>query len=80
MVGKEKPIDKVKNDNLVADSKSVIYVKQENILLSPSSSHSSETSELSGTAQSFSPCDQKAILQKYEDISETTSSNDKLDR
>jgi hypothetical protein len=53
-----------------------VIVKREQILLSPTSSENSKTPT---TLQCFSPCEQKAII-NYDDNSETTSSNDKLDR
>lgn len=80
MVGKEKPLIKVNgSDDLMVDTTNVI-VKQEQILLSPQST-SSEHSSIDLAAQSFSLCEEKAII-KYEDDSntETTSSNDKPDR
>jgi hypothetical protein len=74
MVGKETPMYSVKNDTLVVDTASV-SVKHENMLLSPTSSHSSDNESMAG----YSGCDQKAMI-KCEDNSESTSSNDKLDR
>lgn len=96
MVGKERPIHKLKNGNSVvvkvttkqppttsslssSSSSSAltnVIVKHEQILLSPTSSENSKTPT---TPQCFSPCEQKAII-NYDDNSETTSSNDKLDR
>lgn len=75
MVGKDR---KVKNDTLVVDTTTTnVIIKHEQLLLSPASSHSSDNSET--TSQCFSLCEQKAII-KCEDNSESTSSNDKLDR
>ena len=98
MVGKERPIHKLKNGNSVVVKVSTkqppttstlsssssssssaltnVIVKHEQILLSPTSSENLKTPT---TPQCFSPCEQKAII-KYDDDSETTSSNDKLDR
>lgn len=83
MVGKEKPLNKVNsNDSLVVDTTSTVIVKQEQNLLSPQSTSSEHSSlDLTSAAQSYSICEDKAII-KYEDDSnpETTSSNDKPDR
>lgn len=71
------------NENLTVDvSSNVINVRHEQILLSPTSSHSSDYSDNATTSSSYGGIggDQKAI-KKFEDNSETTtSSNDRLDR
>lgn len=82
MVGKGKPLKLNQCGDLVVDTCNVI-VKQEHSLLSPQSSSSEHSSlDLSSTAQSYSICDEQAII-KYEDDfnTETTSNNnDKPDR
>lgn len=81
MVGKEKPLNKVnRSESLVVETD--LIVKQEQTLLSPQSTSSNHSSiDISNSAQSFSQCEDKAII-KYEDDSnnENTSSNDKPDR
>lgn len=83
MVGKGKPLNQVnKNISLMVDTTSSVIVKQEQSLLSPQSTSSEHSSlDLSTAAQSYSLCEDKAII-KYEDDSntETTSCNDKPDR
>lgn len=81
MVGKEKPHKVNRSESLVVDTSNVI-VKQEQCLLSPQSTSSDHSSlDLPASTQSYSLCDEKAII-KYEDDSNTenTSSNDKPDR
>ena len=83
MVGKEKPQQKVnKSEGLVVEATSTVIVKQEQSLLSPQSTSSDHSSlDIPSAAQSYTICEDKAII-KYEDDSntETTSSNDKPDR
>jgi hypothetical protein len=81
MVGKEKPLKVNKSEGLVVETTSSVIVKQEHNLLSPQSTSSEHSLDLPSAAQSYSLCEDKAII-KYEDDSntETTSSNDKPDR
>ncbi|KAG5677002.1 hypothetical protein PVAND_006792 [Polypedilum vanderplanki] len=69
MVGKEKPIYKVKNNTLVVNTTNL---KHEQMLLSPASSHSSENSDSATGSHCFSSCERKAIS-KCGDNLETTS-------
>lgn len=79
MVGKEKPnYSPVQAESLVVDTLSHGTTKQEHLLLSPTSSQSSECSDNASTSASQC-CEQKAMI-KFDDNFETTSSNDKLDR
>ena len=79
MVGTEQPHFNLKDDeNLMVDTSSNAIVRHDSMLLSPSSSHSSDYSDNASTSASLAS-DQKAI-KKFDDNSETTSSNDRLDR
>lgn len=79
MVGTEQPHFKLKDgESLMVDSSSNALVRHDQMLLSPSSSHSSDYSDNASTSASH-VSDQKAI-KKFDDNSETTSSNDRLDR
>lgn len=81
MVGTEQPHFKLKDDkSLIVDTSSNAnaIVRHDSMLLSPSSSHSSDYSDNASTSASL-VSDQKAI-KKFDDNSETTSSNDRLDR
>jgi hypothetical protein len=79
MVGKEKSnFNTVHKENLVVDTNSASLTKQEHLLLSPTSSHSSDYSDHASTSASL--CYEQKAITKYDENSETTSSNDKLDR
>lgn len=79
MVGTEQPHFKLKDDeNLMVDTSSNALVRHDQMLLSPSSSHSSDYSDNASTSASHVN-DQKAI-KNFEDNSETTSGIDRLDR
>lgn len=78
MVGKEKSNLNGHKESLVVDTMGANLPRQEHLLLSPTSSHSSECSDHASTSASI--CYEQKAIMKHDDNTESTSSNDKLDR